>query len=370
MSAVREEKFGISIMMACYNAEREHLLEAINSVTAQGMDPDKYEILLVNDGSSKPETLSTIAEIGLRPDIYPNVRIFHQENKGQSAARNKAIRHANFEFLTGLDSDDRLNTDPKIMKRHGGYYMRGIEQLKKDEVLAFVYCPYRSLSSDNHLSQSAPRPHSMENLLTKGISVFAITRRQDVIAAGGFSENLDCVEDWAMMISLMNERVSKGKGLGALKYAEPYYDYRQHDHGQNVNNRERDYPALFSYLVTKNPQIYKHFYGDIAPREMAERLMHDHFMIKASQMKWYLQTAFMHPAWTLKHGAPNFLRNRWRRFAEKIGMRQKLPPDANDAASPRSFSQGFDRFFDKAGQPLDFKSIRAEVLPQRIAAAE
>lgn len=143
MSAEREEKFGISIMMACYNAERERLLEAINSVTAQGMDSDKYEILLVNDGSSSPETLRTIAEIGLRPDLYPNVRIFHQENMGQSAARNKAIRHAKFEFLSGLDSDDRLNTDPKVMKSHGGYYMRGIERLKKDDALAFVYCPHR-----------------------------------------------------------------------------------------------------------------------------------------------------------------------------------------------------------------------------------
>lgn len=202
------------------------------------------------------------------------------------------------------------------------------------------------------------------------MSVFGITRRQDVIAAGGFPEHLNCVEDWAMMISLMNERVAKGKGLGVLKYAEPYYDYRKHDHGQNVNNRDRDYHALFSYLVTNNPDIYRHYYGDITPRAMAEQLSHDHFSVKPDQMMWYLKTIFMQPEWTLKHGAPSFLRNRWRRFAQRVGVDQKLAPHNEEAVSPQVSSSGFDRFFDRNGQPLTFDRGGDEPLPQRVAAAE
>lgn len=63
-----------------------------------------YEVLLVDDGSAD--------DTGALCDKYaaqhPFVRAIHQENAGQSAARNAAIRAAAGEWLVFVDSDDAL----------------------------------------------------------------------------------------------------------------------------------------------------------------------------------------------------------------------------------------------------------------------
>ena len=68
------------------------------------------EVICVNDGStdSTQEILERIARQDCR------LRLFVQENSGQGAARNAAIRNARGEYLYYLDSDDVLN--PKALE--------------------------------------------------------------------------------------------------------------------------------------------------------------------------------------------------------------------------------------------------------------
>jgi teichuronic acid biosynthesis glycosyltransferase TuaG len=89
----------VSIIMPAWNAA-DYLQESVGSVLAQTYA--NWELLIVDDGS----TDGTRAFLdGL---VDPRIRIFHQENRGVSAARNVALDEARGELITFLDADDAL----------------------------------------------------------------------------------------------------------------------------------------------------------------------------------------------------------------------------------------------------------------------
>lgn len=87
----------ISVMMPAYNAE-QYIEEAIESLLAQTYT--HWELIVVNDGS----TDRTVEIVSRFTD--PRIRLIHQKNGGESAARNTALDHMNGEWLAYLDSDD------------------------------------------------------------------------------------------------------------------------------------------------------------------------------------------------------------------------------------------------------------------------
>jgi len=94
----------VSVIIPSFN--RAHCVaRAIDSVLMQNQsffDSDRsieLQVIVVDDGSSD-DTESLIAE------RYPEITYLKQENRGVSSARNKAIKHANGEWIALLDSDD------------------------------------------------------------------------------------------------------------------------------------------------------------------------------------------------------------------------------------------------------------------------
>ena len=67
----------LSFIIPIYNAER-YLSECLNSLLAQDLVADEYEIVCVNDGS-KDGSLSVLRDFA---DRYPNIRIIDKENGG------------------------------------------------------------------------------------------------------------------------------------------------------------------------------------------------------------------------------------------------------------------------------------------------
>lgn len=91
----------ISVLIPVYNVDA-YLDECVQS--ALGQTYTNLEIVLINDGST--DQSGVICDRYARED--DRVRVFHQENRGASSAKNRAVRAAKGEWVTILDSDDVL----------------------------------------------------------------------------------------------------------------------------------------------------------------------------------------------------------------------------------------------------------------------
>ena len=91
-----------SVITPVYNS-RSFLSRCISSVQKQRMKD--WELVIVNDGSTdgSDEELKKIVAVDAR------IRVFHQKNRGQFAARQLGICYATGEYILFLDSDDELS---------------------------------------------------------------------------------------------------------------------------------------------------------------------------------------------------------------------------------------------------------------------
>lgn len=91
----------ISVIIPSYN--RRHTLQrALQSVLEQRSPVD--EIILIDDGSSDDSAAMVTRD-------FPGVRLLRQSNQGVSAARNRGIQAARYEWIALLDSDDSWMPD-------------------------------------------------------------------------------------------------------------------------------------------------------------------------------------------------------------------------------------------------------------------
>lgn len=94
----------VSVIIPCYNAGR-YLGECLDSVLAQ--DERDWEAIVIDDGS----TDDTLAIAGTYAQRDARIRVYHQENRGVSAARNLGLTRAQGEWVTFVDGDDWIARD-------------------------------------------------------------------------------------------------------------------------------------------------------------------------------------------------------------------------------------------------------------------
>lgn len=98
------KKIKLSIIIPVYNAA-QFLDKCIQSILHQSLKD--FELILVNDGS-KDNSLEICQKYVTQDE---RIKLFDQENSGQSKARNVGIENTSGEYITFVDSDDWLDTD-------------------------------------------------------------------------------------------------------------------------------------------------------------------------------------------------------------------------------------------------------------------
>ena len=130
-----EEKLGkveVSVIIPVYNAEK-YLRQCLNSIFSQSFQ--KIEVIMVNDGSK--DFSGAIMEEYVQK--YPHKAIgIHQENQGQSAARNVALKHAKGKYVVFIDSDDYIAKD----------YIRVLYEKAESTNSDMVICNYTKVTDD------------------------------------------------------------------------------------------------------------------------------------------------------------------------------------------------------------------------------
>lgn len=103
----------------------DSLRECLESISAIQYDRDRYEVIVVDDGSGHPPD-------EVVPDFKDrvNIRLLIEQHSGPASARNKGAACANGKFLVFIDDDCRLTPDwlskiKGVMEYHQGSAVGG-----------------------------------------------------------------------------------------------------------------------------------------------------------------------------------------------------------------------------------------------------
>lgn len=258
---------GLSIIMPCYNAG-PFIGEAIESILAQ-TTRHPFEVIVVDDGSDAP----TRAVLEKLEGIDPRVRIFYlTTNKGPGHARNTATAHARYPYILPIDADDKIERDADFIAKHGSYLDRVVEVLDQQPDVVMVYALGSYFGARNQPWRMLAY-NEKSYLYTAAVPVNAAYRKTEAREVGGFSTALIKGEDHDFHIRLLNHRFKAGQPREIIKLDEPYYHYRQHADGSNVNNRPLPLRDLLDAIYRGSPEIYEHHFPEIKGQDAGDFLM-------------------------------------------------------------------------------------------------
>ena len=129
----------LSIIVPVYNVEK-YVRTCIESLFRQDLNEDRFEVIIVNDGSTD-RSMEMIADIIQQ---HKNISVINQENQGISVARNNGIAIAKGEYILMIDSDDLLVDNSvkmlleKALETQVEIVTADYLQMSNDEIEAFL----------------------------------------------------------------------------------------------------------------------------------------------------------------------------------------------------------------------------------------
>ncbi|MCP4331263.1 MAG: glycosyltransferase [Gammaproteobacteria bacterium] len=215
----------ISVVIPSYN--RRHTLErALQSVIEQTSAVD--EIILVDDGSTDDSATMTA-------QLFPDVKLISQSNRGVSAARNSGIRAARHDWIALLDSDDSWLA-------HKIQSIREAAQLHPGHVL---------YHSDEIWMRRGVRVNPMQKHRKSGGWIFkqclplcaispsaSVLRKSTLQTLGQFDETLPACEDYDLWLRLCHRF--------PVHFIEQALIIK---HGGHEDQLSRKYPAMDRFRV-------------------------------------------------------------------------------------------------------------------------
>lgn len=176
----------VSIIVPIYNAA-PYLKETLDSIIVSTYRP--IEVVMVDDGS-KDNSLLIAQNYCIQ---HPECKVITQDNKGVSAARNNAIRHAHGTYILPVDADDKIGDS---------FIEKAVNIIEKDKSVRVVGCRawmFGAVNKEWKLPQFSHRLLARKNM----IPATALYRKADWEACGGYCEEEIYREDWDFWLSIM-----------------------------------------------------------------------------------------------------------------------------------------------------------------------
>lgn len=183
----------ISVLIPVYNVNGEFLKECIESVLMQSYK--NFEICIVDDASTKKDTLDTLKEYSKNP----KVRIMHRKKNGHiSRASNDALKMAKGEFVALLDNDDTLAKNA---------FYEVVKVLNNDKNLDFIYSDEDKIGLDGKRCFPHFKPDfSPDTLLSLNyICHLAVIRTSLVRKVDGFTIGLEGAQDHDLFLKVVEK---------------------------------------------------------------------------------------------------------------------------------------------------------------------
>jgi glycosyltransferase involved in cell wall biosynthesis len=278
------ERLAVSAIIPLYNG-RHYLRSAVESVTHQTEPPD--ELIIIDDGSTDG---GTDVLDGLQAP-FP-IRVVHQDNAGQSAARNAGVRSSTGDLIAFLDQDDLW---------HPRHLALLCPPLLEDPAVGWSYSDFDEIDSDGRtVTLSFLREHQVDHpkrtlvaCLANDLMVLpsaSVVRRQTFDALVGFDETLQGYEDDDLYIRAFRS------GWRLAFVDQSLTCFRVHDFSSSATGRFLESRLRFSAKLTQgvlDDRRLNRYYGRdvVAPRFFRSSL--DDYVRAVSEEDWeYAERAF------------------------------------------------------------------------------
>jgi len=248
----------ISIIIPIYNTAR-YLSVCLDSVIKQTYE--NLEIILIDDGST--DDSGKIADTYAKKDS--RIKVIHQKNQGQSAARNHGLKIASGDFISFLDSDDKIKPD---------FIQKLFSAQTKNTSLSVCGIHYKRLkqktAEDVYINPLKPRKNS-ESKKAYILKLLAIDGRlyssvnklyhSKIAKTCRFDETLNFAEDTKFVLDYLK------KSTGEIAFVlEPLYIYNFGTETSTINSTAtswKNWQTSFKNLKTwlgKNPSLSELFW--------------------------------------------------------------------------------------------------------------
>ena len=229
----------VTIIVPVYQVEK-YVKECIDSILWQELTD--WELLLVDDGST--DASGEICDMYARGDS--RIRVFHQENRGVSMARNKGLEEAQGDYILFVDADDCIEKDTlKILVNVACDYQLPIVQFGVD---TFVTPSEITSCIDLHTTNVRVYKDLKEyNCFQHGIAGYLLHR--DVSLCCRFTLGIRYAED----IEYLTKCITQAGMIGVLSLI--LYHVRLHE--SSAMARLNSYLQIVDHLtVIRNLSLY------------------------------------------------------------------------------------------------------------------
>jgi glycosyltransferase involved in cell wall biosynthesis len=155
----------ISVIIAAFNQEK-YISRCLRSLLAQTISRDKFEIVVINDGSTD-RSASVLGEFAGEIVLIDN-----EKNIGLPASLNKAIRRARAPYVVRVDADDYVNSQFLHLLH---------EFLRENKYMDAVACDYLLVDEQEEVL-------GRKNCLTDPIACGIMFRTEQLIDIGLYDE--------------------------------------------------------------------------------------------------------------------------------------------------------------------------------------
>ena len=244
-------EFLFSVIISIYNTGR-YLNDSIESILNQTINPEKIQIILVNDGS-----VDETEEICLKykEKYKENIIYVKLEHGGVSRARNFGMKYAKGKFINFLDADDKWD------KRAFKYVFLFFRMYSRVNIIACRLIFFEAKHGQHPLDYKFYKTRVV-NLIEEynciQLSSSSSFFRHSLIKNKKFKEGIVTGED----TRFINNMLLINPILGVIKEAIYYYRKRA-DSTSTVQNQIKNEKFYFSvikrvnhYLIEKSKKLY------------------------------------------------------------------------------------------------------------------
>lgn len=184
----------LSVLLPVYNTRSDWLSIAIESVLNQ--THRDFELLLLNDGSTDPDTLATLAAFEKADD---RVRLIHNpENMGLAKTLNRGLTLARYDWVARMDGDDIA--EPQRFERQLAY-------LRAHPDISILGSDLRTFGDKQEIFHYAERHEDITTSMLWGCSIphpTVMYRKAAILAAGGYPTDYPNAEDYALWSKIVS----------------------------------------------------------------------------------------------------------------------------------------------------------------------